>query len=76
MTNQSILFFACFLSAAFSRQGFFHTLFLARFQIKGMSLYFLNDVFLLYLAFKAAQCVLKGLALLNPNLCQLHTPPN
>jgi hypothetical protein len=40
-----------------------------------MTLDFLNDVFLLHLAFESAQCVLKGLALLNSDFCQtLYTP--
>ena len=35
-----------------------------------MLLYFLNDIFLLHLALKTAQCILKRLALLNDYLCQ------
>jgi hypothetical protein len=35
-----------------------------------MTLYFLNDVFLLYLALKPAQCVLKRFAFLQANLGQ------
>jgi hypothetical protein len=46
------------------------------FQVKGVTFDFFNDVFLLYLTFEAAQRILKGLALLNPNFSQLTTPPN
>jgi len=35
-----------------------------------MTFYFLNNVFLLDLAFKPAQCIFKRLAFLNANLCQ------
>jgi hypothetical protein len=35
----------------------------------------LDDVFLLNLALEAAQCVLEGLALLEPNFCQTNNTP-
>jgi len=75
MTINLVLFFARFLPAALSSQGFLHALLLARFQVKGVSLDLLDDVFLLYLAFESAQCVLEGLTLLNSDFCQTaHTP--
>ncbi len=40
-----------------------------------MTFYFFDDVFLLYLALKPAQCVLKRLAFLNANLCQMYDTP-
>src|ERR1700694_1687211 len=68
-----VLFFACFLSAALARQCFFHALLLAGFQVKGVTLDLLDDVFLLYLAFKTAERILEGLALLKSYFCQLTT---
>jgi hypothetical protein len=41
-----------------------------------MTFDFLNDVFLLDLAFEPAQCIFKRLAFLHANLCQRTTPPN
>lgn len=72
----SILFFACLLARPFARQRGFHSLLLARFQVKGVSLDLLDYVFLLYLAFEAAKRVLEGLTLLQPNFCQTDTPPD
>ena len=40
-----------------------------------MPLYFLDNVFLLYLPLKAAQCILEGFSLLHSHFGQLnHTP--
>ena len=72
----SVLFFACFFPAALARQRFLDALLFTGFQVKGVTFYFFNDVFLLYLTLEAAQCILEGLALLNPNFSQLTTPPN
>jgi hypothetical protein len=71
----SVLFFACFLSAALARQCFFDALLLARFQVKGVALDLLDDVFLLHLALEATQRILEGLALLEPYFCQLNYTP-
>jgi len=60
-----VLLFPSFFPAAFARQCFLHALLLARLQIKGVALNLLNDVFLLHLALETAQCILKGLALLQ-----------
>lgn len=40
-----------------------------------MTLYFLNDVFLLYLSLKPAKSILEGLSLLQSNLCQTDYTP-
>ena len=69
-----VLFLARFLTSAFARQGGLHTLFLARFQVKGVTLDLLNDVFLLYLTLEAAQRVLEGFPLLKPNFRQTAHP--
>ena len=70
-----LLFFARFLAASFAGQRFFHALFLARFQVEGMTLHFLDDVFLLYLAFETSQRILEGLALLNSDFSQTNYTP-
>ncbi len=71
-----VLLFARFLACPLTGQRSLHSLFLAGFQVKGVALNLLDNVFLLYLALKAAQSVLEGLALLKPNFCQTYTPPN
>jgi len=52
-----ILFFACLLSGALSSQRSLYTLFFAGLQVKGVALNLLDNVFLLHLAFEAAQGV-------------------
>ena len=65
-----ILLLADFLAIALASKRLFHTLLFTWFQIKRVALDFLDDVFRLHLALKAAQCVLKGFAFLYSNLCQ------
>jgi len=72
---QSVLLFSSFFPAALARQCFLHALFLAGFQIKGVALNLLNNVFLLHFALEAAQCILKGLALLQSDFCQRNYTP-
>ncbi len=60
-----VLFLASLFTASLASQRFFHALFLARFQVKGVSLDLLDNVFLLHLALETAQSVLEGLTLLN-----------
>src|SRR5271155_554287 len=67
-----ILLFSCFLTIPLARQRFFYATALARLQVKGVTLHFLNDVFLLNLALKTAQCIFKRLAFLHANLCQMN----
>jgi hypothetical protein len=50
----SVLLFANLLASALTSQRGFYTLLFSWFQVKGVALDFLNDVFLLYLAFEAA----------------------
>ena len=70
-----LLLFASFFPAALACQGFFNTLLLAGFQVKGVALNLLYDVFLLYLALETAQRIFEGLTLLQPNLCQRNYTP-
>jgi hypothetical protein len=71
-----VLFLACFLTAPFASKRFFHPLLLARFQVKGATLHFLDNVFLLYLPLEAAKRIFEGLALFEFELPpkELHLP--
>lgn len=53
----SVLLFPRLLAAALARQRFFHPLFLAGLQIKGVTFHFFNGVLLLDFAFEAAKGV-------------------
>ncbi len=65
-----VLLFADLLAIALARKRFFHALFLARFQVEGMTLDLFDDVFGLNFALETAQSVLERFTLLNSNLCQ------
>jgi len=65
-----VLFPANLLPVPLASQRFFHALFLARLQIERMPLYFLNDVFLLYLTFEAAEGIFQWFTLLYPDFRQ------
>lgn len=62
------------LAAALASECLFDALLLARFQVEGMLLHFLDNIFLLNLSFEAPQRIFNGLAVLNSNLCQSDTP--
>ena len=64
-----VLLLANLLTIAFASQRFFDALLFTWFQIKRVSLYFLDDVFCLHFAFEAAQGIFKGFAFLYSNLC-------
>ena len=61
---------------ALASQRGFYAFFLAGLQVVGVALNLLDNVFLLHLAFEAAQCVFEGLTLLQPNFGQTDTPPS
>jgi hypothetical protein len=65
-----ILLLADLLAIAFACQCFLHAFLLAWFQIKGVTLDLLDNVFRLHFAFETAQRIFKGFAFLNSNLCQ------
>ena len=65
-----ILLLTDLLAIALASKRFFHALLLTWFQIKRVTLDFLDNVFRLHLALKAAQGILKGFAFLYSNLCQ------
>ena len=66
-----VLLTARFLAITFSRQRFLHPALFTGLQIVGMTLDFLNYVFLLDLPFEPAQGVFKRLPLLQPNFGQV-----
>lgn len=72
----SVLLFARLFPAALASQSFLHALPLARLQVEGVTLYLLDDVFLLHFAFESAQGILKRLTLLKSHFRQPYTPPN
>ncbi len=65
-----VLFLANLLAVAFACQRFLHTLLLARFQVKRVTLDLLDNVFRLHFSLKTAQRIFKGFAFLHSNLCQ------
>ena len=67
-----VLLFSSLLAIPLARQSFFDSTALARFQVKGVTFYFFDDVFLLNLTFEPAQRILKRLAFLHANLCQIN----
>jgi hypothetical protein len=71
-----VLFLACFPAAAFARQCFLYALSFAGFQVKRVTLHFLDDVLSLYLSLKPSQRVFEGLSLLQSNFRQRTTPPH
>ena len=56
--NVLVLLFSRFLTAAFASQCFFQAALLARLEVIRVTFYLFDDVFLLDLAFEAAQGVL------------------
>ncbi len=71
-----VLFLARLLACSLASQRGLHTLLLAGLQVKGMTLHFLNNVFLLYLPLETAQSVLEGFPLLKSYFRQTDTPPD
>ena len=65
--SRLVLLFPRLLAAALARQSFFHALSFDRLQIKRVTFHFFNDVFGLYLSFRAAKSVLERLTLLKTN---------
>ena len=66
----SVLLFTNLLAVAFARKRLFHALLFTWLQVKGVTLYFFDNVLGLYLAFEAAQGIFEGFSFLNTNLCQ------
>jgi hypothetical protein len=64
LSGNLILFPAYLFTVSLASQRLFDALFLAGLQVKRMPLHFLDDVFLLYLAFEAAESIFQRLSLL------------
>jgi hypothetical protein len=75
-TSASILFLTRLFACALAGQSCFYTFLFTRFQVKGVALYFFDDVFLLDFTLETAQSIFKRFTLLQPNFCQPYTPPN
>src|SRR6202030_272273 len=58
------------LAQSLPRKRFFCPALLAGFHVEAVLLYFFDDVFLLHLALKTAQCVFQRLTLLDNYFCQ------
>jgi hypothetical protein len=69
-SRRLILLLTNLLAITLTRQRFFYTLLFTWFQIKRVTLDFLDDVFGLHLALKATERILKGFTFLYSNLCQ------
>jgi hypothetical protein len=67
-----VLLFTSFFAIPLARERFFYTALLTGLQVEGVTLDFLDDVLLLYLALKPAQRIFERFAFLNTNLCQLN----
>ena len=72
----SVLFFANLFASALASERGFHAFLLTGFEVKGVALDFLNNVFLLHFALEAAQSILEGFTLLQSNFRQTDTPPD
>src|SRR6266851_368660 len=70
----SIVLSTNLFSSTLSRQSLFHALLLARLQVEGVTLHFLNYVFRLNLALEPTQGILQRLTLLQSNFCQTDHP--
>jgi len=70
-----VLFLARFFAAALAGECLLDPLFFAGLQVEGMTLYFLDDVVLLYLALETAKSILEGLSLLQSNFSQTNYTP-
>jgi hypothetical protein len=68
--------FANLLLCPLTSQSLLYAELCAGLQIVGMTLDFLNDIFRLNFALKAAKSALDGLALLQSDFCQTKSPPN
>jgi hypothetical protein len=68
--------FASLLAIPLARQSCLDAFLLTGLQVVGVTLDFLDDVFLLYLPLEPAESIFERLALLYANLCQRIPPPN
>jgi len=70
-----VLFLACFLAAALASERFLDTLLLAGLKVEGMTFYFFDNVFLLYLSLETAESIFEGFPLLKSDFSQTNYTP-
>jgi hypothetical protein len=70
-----ILLFAGLLAVTLAGQCFLDAALFAGLQIVGVTLDFLDDVFLLHLALETAERILERLAFLYADFCQIENTP-
>jgi hypothetical protein len=64
------------LAQSLPRKRFLRPALLAGFHVEAMLLDFLDDVFLLYLAFETSQGILQGFTFLDDDFCHVKFTPN
>jgi hypothetical protein len=72
----SVLLLTSFFAIPLARQCCFDAALFTGLQVVGVTLYFLDNVFLLYLALEPAQRILERFAFLHTNFSQNFPPPN
>jgi hypothetical protein len=65
--------FANLFAGSLTRQSLFHPALLTRFQVEGVTLHILYDVFRLNFTLESSKSILQRLALLQSHFCQLIT---
>ena len=66
---------AALLAVALTSQSFLGPALFAGLQVEGVTLNFLNDIFLLNFAFEATKRAFERFAILQYYFCQLNPPP-
>jgi hypothetical protein len=74
-SQKLVLLFTSLFATTLAGERFFHALLFTRLQVVGVTLHLFDDVFLLHLALKTAQCILKRLTFLQSDLCQSRYTP-
>jgi hypothetical protein len=74
LVAKPIRLFARLFSGTLPRQSLLHPSLLARLQVEGVTLHFLNNVFAYYLFLETTKGILQRLALLQSNFCQTYHP--
>ncbi len=69
-------FAGALLAIALAGEGFLRAPLFAGFQVERVPFDFLNDVFLLNLALKAAEGTFERFAILQMDFCQTNSPPS
>jgi hypothetical protein len=70
----SIRLFANLFPGTLSRQSLLYSALIARLQVEGVTLHFLDDVLGLNFAFESTKSILNRFALLQSNFCHAHHP--